>query len=88
MVYQKNDPAVEGNVVVDISVDKREKVKVNDIIVVGNEAMTIAKIDRVMKKTNRAGKILNIFRTKKFVEKEYINDKKVLVEKYNEIYAK
>ena len=75
MVYQKNDPLVEGNVVVDISVDKREKVKVNDIIVVGNEAMSIAKIDRVMKKTNRAGKIANIFRAKKFVEKEYDNDK-------------
>jgi outer membrane protein insertion porin family len=85
LIYQKNDPMVEGNVVVDISVDKREKVRVNDIVVVGNDAMSIAKIDRVMKKTNRAGKIANIFRAKKFVEKEYENDKKVLIEKYNEI---
>ncbi|MBQ5925943.1 MAG: BamA/TamA family outer membrane protein [Paludibacteraceae bacterium] len=85
LVYQKNDPTVEGNVIVDISVDKREKVKVNDIIVRGNEAMDIAKIDRAMKKTNRAGKIANIFRAKKFVAKEYENDKKTLVEKYNEI---
>ena len=85
LIYQKNDPMVEGNVVVDISVDKREKVKVNDIFVVGNEAMTIAKIDRVMKKTNRAGKIANIFRAKKFVSKEYEKDKKTLIDKYNEI---
>lgn len=85
IVYQKNDPRKEGNVIVDISVDKREKVKVNDIIVTGNEAMTIAKIDRVMKKTNRSGKIANFFRAKKFIEKEYANDKNLLINKYNEL---
>lgn len=85
IVYQKKDPVVDGNVIVDISVDKREKVKVNDIIVTGNEALNIAQIDRAMKKTNRKGKIANIFRAHKFVKKEYDNDKKLLIDKYNEI---
>ena len=84
-VYQKNDPEIDGNIFVDISVDKREKVKVNDIIVTGNNALSIAKIDRAMKKTNRSGKIANIFRAHKFVNKQYENDKNLLIEKYNEI---
>lgn len=85
LIYSKEDPAVVGNVLVDISVDKREKVKVKDIIVTGNSALTIAQIDKAMKKTNRAGKILNIFRAKKFVAKEYKNDKQLLLDKYNEV---
>lgn len=85
LVYQKNDPMIEGNVIVDISVDKKLKVKVNDIIVSGNEAMSLARIDRTMKKTNRKGKIANMFRAHKFVSKEYENDKKLLIDKYNEL---
>ncbi len=85
LVYQKNDTRMDGGVTVDISVDKREKVKVNDIIVTGNEALSIAAIDRVMKKTNRRGKFVNMFRGKKFVEKEFKNDKDLLIAKYNEI---
>lgn len=85
LVYQKNDPAVEGNVIVDISVDRKQKVKVNDIIVSGNSAMSINAIDRAMKKTNRKGKIQNMFRAHKFITKEYENDKKTLIDKYNEL---
>lgn len=85
LVYQKNDPMIEGNVIVDISVDKKQKVKVNDIIVSGNNAMSLSKIDRTMKKTNRKGKIANMFRAHKFVSKEYENDKKLLIGKYNEL---
>lgn len=85
LIFQKNDPTVEGNVIVDVSVDKKTKVKVNDIIVSGNEAMSIAKIDKTMKKTNRKGKIQNMFRAHKFVAKEYENDKKSLIDKYNEL---
>ena len=85
VVFQKNDPTVKGNVIVDISVDKKMKVKVNDIIVTGNEALTLAKIDLAMKKTNRKGKIANMFRTHKFVNKEYEKDKKALIDKYNEL---
>lgn len=85
LMYQKNDTRMVGGVMVDISVDKREKVKVNDIIVIGNDALSIGAIDRVMKKTNRRGNLLNIFRAKKFVAKEYKNDKDLLIGKYNEI---
>ena len=84
-IYQKPDPKIAGAVVVDINVDKRAKVKVHEIYVTGNNALTLRQIDWAMKKTNRAKNILNIFRTKKFVDKEFENDKKLLIEKYNEI---
>ncbi|MBQ0008334.1 MAG: outer membrane protein assembly factor BamA [bacterium] len=85
VIYQKVNPDKEDDVMIDISVDKGAKVKVNDIVVAGNSALSIAKIDKTMKKTNRKGKIQNLFRTRKFVPKEYENDKKLLLEKYNEL---
>ncbi len=85
LVYQKPDPAIPGNVFVDISVDKREKVKVRNIIVNGNNALTLNKIDKVMKKTNSSKNIRNFFRAKKFVAKEFKNDKQSIIDKYNEI---
>ena len=84
-IYQKPDPKIDGAVIVDINVDKRSKVKVHEIYVTGNSALSLRQIDWAMKKTNRAKNILNIFRTKKFVDKEFENDKKLLIDKYNEI---
>jgi len=38
-----------------------------------------------MKKTNEKGKILNLFRTKKFVNEKYEEDKQLIIDKYNEL---
>lgn len=84
LIYQKKDPANPGNVILDISVDKKTKVRVSQIFVIGNEALSLPKIDRVMKKTNRAV-LLNLFRSKKFVQSAYNEDKKSVIAKYNEI---
>lgn len=85
VVFQKPDPADDNNVLIDISVDRGMKVKVNNITVTGNSQLSINQIDRAMKKTNRRGKIQNMFRTHKFVPKEYENDKRLLLSKYNEL---
>ncbi|EJX08833.1 outer membrane protein assembly complex, YaeT protein, partial [gut metagenome] len=61
----------------DISIDKKEKVKVHQITIVGNEAIKTKKLKRVMKKTNEKGKLVNLFRTKKFVEENYEADKQL-----------
>ncbi len=84
LVYQKPDVNIPGNVFVDISVDKREKVKVRNFIVMGNSALTVKQIDKAMKKTNQKKNIMNLFRTKKFVAKEFENDKALLIDEYNE----
>ena len=38
-----------------------------------------------MKKTNERGKLINLFRTKKYVEDNYEEDKKLILEKYHEL---
>lgn len=82
-VIQKEDAAHPGYVTVNIEVDKKEKVKVKNIFVEGNEALTDYQIDKAMKKTN-ANKIQNIFRTKKFIQEKYDEDLIKIVEAYNE----
>lgn len=84
-MYEKADPAQVGSVILDVNVDKKEKIKVREIYVTGNQALSLNKIDATMKKTNRQANILNIFRSKKFVQDEFKNDKDALIAKYNEI---
>ena len=83
-VLQFEDYDHPGYVKVAINVDKKFKTKVGHIYITGNEALTDNQINHAMKKTND-NNIINLFRTKKFVEKEFENDKKLVIEKYNEI---
>ena len=84
-ILQKDDLSHENEVIVDIVIDKKDKIKVNEIIIEGNEVLTDNKIKSAMKKTNEKGKILNLFRTKKFIQNEYENDKELVLKKYNEL---
>lgn len=82
---QKADPKYKGSVILDVKVDRKNRVKVDKIFVTGNKALSINQIDRAMKKTNRAHVIWNIFRSKKFIESQFENDKTLLLDKYNDI---
>ena len=84
-VQQKDDLAHPGYVKVAITVDKQAKTRVSHIYVTGNKALTARQINRAMKKTNDNSSIVTWFRSKKFVESEFENDKKLVIEKYNEI---
>lgn len=70
---------------VDVNIDKKEKIKVHQIIIDGNTVLTDKKLKRVMKKTNEKGKLINLFRTKKFIESNYEADKQLIIDKYNEL---
>lgn len=83
-IMQKEDPADKKQVIVEINVDKKTKIKVNQLIIDGNEALSDFQVSRAMKKTNQRGKLENFFRTKKFVKEEYEKDKIAVIEKYNE----
>jgi len=83
-VLQFEDRDHPGYVKVAVNVDKKIKTKVGHIYVIGNEALTNNQINFAMKKTND-NNIINLFRTKKFVASEFENDKKLVIEKYNEI---
>lgn len=83
-IMERPDPTQKNHVFLDVNVDKKEKIKVNRIQIIGNEALSDNKLKRAMKKTNEKGKLLNIFRTKKFVGDLYKEDKKNLITKYHE----
>jgi outer membrane protein insertion porin family len=83
-VRQYDDVDKPGYVKVAINVTKNEKTRVGQIFISGNEALTDLQINRAMKKTND-NNIINLFRPKKFVADEFENDKKLIIEKYNEI---
>lgn len=75
---------IKNQVILDIRVDKKEKIKVNKINITGNKALSDNTLERAMKKTNEKSKLLNLFRSKKFVQELYEEDKKLLIGKYHE----
>ncbi len=80
----REDLAAKNEMIVDINVNKNEKVKVHKIYIDGNEVMSDNALQRVMKKTNEKNKLVNLFRQKKFVEQDYRDDLKRIIDKYNE----
>ena len=91
-IQQKDDMAHEGEVILDIYIDKNEKTKIHRIYFDGNNALTARQLKKAMKKTNEKfslfndwkSSILEMFSTKKFTTEEYENDKNNLISKYNE----
>lgn len=83
-IVQRDDQDKPNHVFLDIDVDKKDKVKVNSLEFEGNTVFSDHKLNRFTKKTNEKGKILNFFRTKKFVKDEYEADLDRIIEKYNE----
>lgn len=90
-IVQKDDVSAPDKIIVDVNVDKKTKIKVNQIIIEGNQALTLKQIKGTMftpgafKKTNEKGKFAEWFRPKKFIEEKYEEDKDNLIAKYNEL---
>ncbi len=79
----KNDPRVPNNVKVYIDINKGKKVKVHKIYMYGLHEMEAKKVKRAMKKTKEKS-LVTIFKSKKFIDEEYINDKGNAIDKFNE----
>ena len=84
-VYSRDNVNQLNTSIVDIYVNKHAKIKVDKLLIEGNNTLSTKKIDAVMKKTNDKNNIFNFFRSKKFIPAEYEKDKISLIEKYNEI---
>lgn len=82
-IVQRDDTTQNNSVILDINVDKKEKVKISEIVYHGNENLKPGMLDKSMKKT-KAKKIKNFFSSKKFTSEKYAEDKINLVKKYNE----
>ena len=85
LITQRDDPDNKNQVIVTVDIDKKEKIKVHKITIVGNQALKTKKIKKVMKKTNEKNKLSTLFATKKFVEENYEADKQLIIDKYNEL---
>ena len=82
-IVQRDDTTQTNSVILDIRVDKKEKVKVEKIVYHGAEHLKPKALNSAMKKTNERG-IKNFFKTKKFLEEKYKEDKVNIINKYNE----
>lgn len=79
-MVERKDPGEQNNVFLDVTVDKKSKVKVNSITFTGIKEFKPGKLKKFMKKT-RERKFYNVFGSKKFLQDKYIEDKVLLVEK-------
>ncbi len=85
-VVQQEDLSKQNEVIVDVNVDKHEKINVHKIYIEGNKVFSDSKIKRAMKKTNESGiaNVLKWFSQKKFVRSDFEEDKQRIIDKYNE----
>jgi Outer membrane protein/protective antigen OMA87 len=91
-VRQHDDLTNEGKAILEIDVDKKEKTKITEIIIRGNEHISDYDLKVAMKKTNEGFSLIKhpklsvrkFFSTKKYVKEEYENDLENILLKYNE----
>lgn len=90
-IVQRDDVAQPGKVIVDVNIDKKDKVKVNSITVRGNEMLSEKRIkgtlfkNGALKGIHERGKMSSWFRSKKFIDKKYKEAKESLLAKYFEL---
>ncbi len=84
-ITQQPDLSKENYAILDVTVDRNNRVKVHRIHVEGNEVLSDKKVKRTFKKTNENSDILKIFSQKKFVESDFKDDLNRLIQKYNEL---
>ena len=89
-INQREDVAGKNQVILDIDIDKKQKMKVRQIIIEGNQALKDSKIKGglfkkgALSKTHEAGKLSTFLKAKKFTPERWKEDKQKLIDKYNE----
>ena len=83
-VLQEPDSVINNAVRVTFDVKKGNKVKIRQISYEGNDEVSKRRLDKAMQKT-KDNKWYNFFKSKKFRADEYENDKRAIVEAFNEL---
>jgi len=90
-IQQRDDVSSKNHVILDVIIDKKEKMKVRKITLVGNENLASSKIKGglfkkgAFSKTHEAGKLSSFLKSKKYTPERYKTDKQNLITKYNEL---
>jgi len=80
IMTQRKDPGDANSVILDVKIDKKTKVKINDVTFEGNKAFSQGDLRGYLSKT-RTRKWYNVFGSKKFKQDKYEEDKLNLIEK-------
>ena len=89
-IMQRDDVSNKNQVILDITVDKKEKMKVHQIIIEGNEKLSDSKIKGKLftkgafKNIHEVNKLSTFLKKKKFTPERWKEDKQNLIDKYNE----
>lgn len=90
-IQQRDDVNGKNQVILDVIIDKKQKIKVHQIIIEGNEKLKDSRIKGglfkkgAFAKTHEAGKLSTFLKSKKFTNERWKEDKEKLLEKYNEL---
>ena len=89
-IQQREDVTQKNQVILDVIIDKKEKMKVRNIILDGNSELKDVQIKGgflrkgAFAKIHEAGKFSSFLKAKKFTPERWKKDKQNLIEKYNE----
>lgn len=83
-VLVRDDPEHPNFVYIDVTVERKNKIKVKDLVITGNKEIRGSKLKAAMKKTKEKS-LRNLFRSAKYIESNYEDDKYNLLDKYNEL---
>ena len=90
-IQQRDDVTGKNQVILDVNIDKHDKMKIREIIIEGNKSLKSSKIKGglfkkgVLTKMNEAGKLSSFLKSKKFTDERYKTAKQNLIDKYNEL---
>ncbi len=83
-ITSRMDTLVNNSKIVKINVDKGTRLKINEIIVLGNQSLSDDKIKRLMKETKEK-RWYRFFKRSKFQYSLFDQDKITIIDKYNEM---
>ncbi len=83
-VLQRDDPSASNFVILDVSVERKSKIKISEVVITGNEEVKDRRLKGAMKKTKEKS-LVNFFKSSKYIETNYEDDKYNLLDKYNEL---
>jgi outer membrane protein insertion porin family len=83
-ITQRNDTTLQNATIVDIKVDKKDKVKIREIQFEGASVLPEKKLRTAMKETKQKA-WYNIFKASKYLEENFDTDKESIIKKYNSL---
>jgi outer membrane protein insertion porin family len=83
-IDQKADSTQPNTAILDVRIAKKRKVRIRRIVLHGNEQVKSGKLKRSMKETKQA-QWWRVWKASKFIRSNYVDDKKNLLAKYNQL---